>query len=153
LKHDKAVSSILLVVIFVVIIVVLGVIFLASQNYFGHFLIPNEPTPTPLADVVLSPSNQIVVVSLYQGASFDVQIVNNGNSGLKFPCSLTLDGGFTYTIAQIPYTTTQVVYGYGTYNIVFVQGMTAGNTAHVYATLQDSNGVSIRSNTVTVEYK
>jgi len=127
----------------------------ASSSSPTPTLKPN-PTPTPIASVVLSPNNQIVNLSLNQQTDFNVTIAQKGYYNLQFPCTITI-------ISNIGSSTELGLYSsYGTYAFnfdwsgfmpIFTQLPSQGELISFYSLVKDSDGSSITSNTVTVEYK
>jgi hypothetical protein len=90
-----------IIAIALIIIIIFGYILPVSQ-FQGvvpvHPVSPPAPTPTTApANVILSPNEQVVVISLYQSPRLSVTINQNGNGGVNFPCSVT----FYYTIPDI----------------------------------------------------
>jgi hypothetical protein len=118
-------------------------------------------SPTSMTQVTLSPSAQPVFVSLYQPPSFKVAIASNGS--IKFSCSLTLFSSMNVSGGSSSWSQpVQVISKSGTYNfnMTFIPpgyqanlNQLTGRTVSCYVEVVDSNGLSIRSNTVTVKYR
>ena len=162
-KGSKIYLIAAIVSIALIIILMFGYLLPAFQ--FQNIPAPKVSSPTPIANAILSPNNQIVVVSL-EGPSFytyfSVTITQNGNT-LKFPCSIALVPDFSLSLMS-PSTRlvdsfgyaqgSPIISNYGTYKIAY--GYLPDNmlgTSHYYAILQDSTGAKITSNTVAVDYK
>jgi hypothetical protein len=140
-----------LVIIAIAIIIALIVGFVLFQG-----IVPVHP----VADVTLSPNNQVIVASLAgstgnSSPSFNVAVAHNINSNLLFPCSLTLYDNYEPSIESIH--PSIVIQSDGTYNMenvgLVASADLAGTTVSYHVVLQDSNGNKVTSNTVTVEYK
>jgi hypothetical protein len=132
----------------------LSILYLQTNYPFQKVTAP-PPTPTPTvppANVVLSPNKQIVVLSLLNYPNFSIAINQNENS-IDFPCSIKIVSSQT-EFGQNSYLSYQNPMNYGTYSFdVWIPNPSQPETVTYYAVVQDSNGISITSNTVTVEYK
>lgn len=142
----------------IIIIIICGFVLFSSQ--FQNILpvtqvSPPEPTPAPIANVILSPNNQVVVLSLGQIPSFSLTITQNGYGTVIFPCSVTIVPSVQVTSHDsysIP-----ILDNYGTINTSPIESWvllpSQPETISYYAVIQDSTGAKITSNTVTVDYK
>ena len=117
-----------------------------------------KPTPTPaspIADVTLSPNNQVVVLSLGQTPSFSLTISQNGYGTVVFPCSVTIVP--SVQVLNGIYTSPPFLYNYGTISsnsyYPWVPNPSQPETISFYAVVQDSTGAKITSNTITVQYE
>jgi hypothetical protein len=152
-------------------ILIVGVGVLVLVNHYaveGAFNAPHytstatptpAPTPKPIANVNLSPDNQIVVVSLSQEPHFSITLSQTENT-VKFPCSVTLHYSTTDIYGKRSILESTTIDNYGTYTIpkpyVFIEEVPTINflgSTSFYVVVQDSNGDKITSNTVTVQYK
>jgi hypothetical protein len=119
-----------------------------------------DPPSTPaLAEVILSPNNQTVVFPLGQSPTFNVTIVQNGYSGVRFPCSVTLCYSTTDIYGERSIFENWNITGYGAYaipqpysTVEEVPTIQVSGSTSFWVVIQDSNGTKITSNAVTVQY-
>jgi hypothetical protein len=116
---------------------------------------PSTPTPvpTPIANITLSPNNQVIFLNAYP--SLSLTITQNENNSLQFPCLV-----YKYC-SNFPYQAISYFQpsNYGTYtlgnfysDLGAVLPSSKAMTVSYYVVVYDSNGTKIESNTVTVEY-
>lgn len=146
-----------MVVIGVLVVLVLGFAYLSTYSPIQKVTAP-KPTPIPPFSLVLSTSTPTVDIPVHQQSTdFELTLTQNGNRNLQFPCTVNLyspSNEYGSSLNLIGY---QVMNGYGSqqYSIDYFTASVAGFEGHYvtfYATVTDAYGVTITSNTVTVEY-
>jgi hypothetical protein len=156
-QAEKSTKKYLLV--FGVLIIIIGIfsgLILAHSLFQGIFQ-TDQTTPTPsIANLVLSPNNQVIVLSLSQSPSFSITLSQNGQGNIVFPCSVRLNSyptpqshGYAYNPPNFQDYGTINMNKYAQWALIPLQPQTISYVA----VIQDSTGAKITSNTVTIEYK
>jgi hypothetical protein len=148
--------------VFGILILIIGIfsgLILAHSSIQDIFRIAQAtPTPKPadIANLVLSPNNQVIVLSLSQSPSFSITLSQNGQGNIVFPCSVRLNSHPTPQSYSYGYNPPNFQ-NYGTINMdKYAQWALIPlqpQTISYVAVIQDSTGAIVTSNTVSVEYR